>query len=75
MESSCIEKGYQQVQNASKVPDSEKENTEKSQAVIGHRVTKQGVVCTPVTPALWRLRQEHHEFEARLGYKASPFLK
>lgn len=43
--------------------------------MIQHRVTKQGVVCTPITPALGRLRQEDYEFEARLGYKASPFLK
>jgi hypothetical protein len=27
------------------------------------------VVCTPVIPALGRLRQEAHELEAGLGYK------
>jgi hypothetical protein len=29
----------------------------------------------PVTSALRRLRQEDHEFEARLGYTVIPYLK
>jgi hypothetical protein len=28
-----------------------------------------------VIPALWRLRQDDREFEARLKYIATPFLK
>jgi hypothetical protein len=27
------------------------------------------------SPVLGRLRQENHEFKARLGYKARPYLK
>lgn len=67
--------GYQEVHNASKAPDSEEEETEKSQAVIWDRMTKQGVVCTPVTPVLGRLKQENREFVTRLACNASPFLK
>jgi hypothetical protein len=32
-------------------------------------------MATPAIPALWRLRQEHHEFKASLGYTESPVLK
>jgi hypothetical protein len=29
---------------------------------------------TPLIPALWRLRQEDHEFKANLGYTGRPCL-
>jgi hypothetical protein len=31
--------------------------------------------CTPIIPALGRLRQEDHEFKASLGYTQKPCLK
>jgi hypothetical protein len=33
------------------------------------------MACIPITPALWRLRQEDGEFKANLGYIARPFVK
>jgi hypothetical protein len=31
--------------------------------------------CTPIIPALGRLKQENHKFEASLGYIVRPMLR
>jgi hypothetical protein len=40
-----------------------------------NKALKLCVVVQTVIPALRRLRQEGHKFEANLGYKAKPCLK